>query len=174
MKQLSNLLGLAITISIAPLGMTQEIDYPDSFNEPMALFDKAMGDFHFPISSSNKLSQTYFNQGFQLMYAFAKQDAARSFHAAHLADPNCAICYWGEAWTWGSYLNGAMTVADAPRARFALQQALARIDSASKKESDMIQTLRARYVENFDPETRREQDQDYAQNISEQIQILAN
>ena len=58
MKQLSILLGLAITISIAPLGMTQEIDYSDSFNEPMALFDKAMGDFHFPISSSNKLSQT--------------------------------------------------------------------------------------------------------------------
>jgi len=174
MKRLSNLLGLAITISIAPLGMTQEIDYPDSFNEPMALFDKAMGDFHFPISSSNKLSQTYFNQGFQLMYAFAKQDAARSFHAAHLADPNCAICYWGEAWTWGSYLNGAMTVADAPRARFALQQALARIDSASKKESDMIQTLRARYVENFDPETRREQDQDYAAAMSQLADTYPN
>ena len=162
MNRLLSLLGLILIISIAPLGSAQNIDYPDSFNEPMALFDEAMGDFHFPISSSSELAQAYFDQGFQLMYAFAKQDAARSFQAAHLADPECAICYWGEAWTWGSYLNGAMTLADAPRAWFALQEALARISSASSKESDMIRTLQTRYVENFDPETRREQDQAYA------------
>ena len=162
MNQLLPLLGLILIISTAPLGSAQNINYPDSFNEPMALFDEAMGDFHFPISSSSELAQAYFDQGFQLMYAFAKQDAARSFQAAHLADPECAICYWGEAWTWGSYLNGAMTLADAPRAWFALQEALARIESASQKESDMIRTLQTRYIENFDPEARREQDQAYA------------
>ena len=91
----------------------QEINYPDSFDQPMKLFPEAMGDFHFAISSSSEEAQQYFDQGFQLMYAFAKDDAARSFQASHFADPSCAICWWGEAWAWGSYLNGAMTTAQA-------------------------------------------------------------
>ena len=93
-------------------------------SKPMKLFPEAMGDFHFAISSSSEEAQQYFDQGFQLMYAFAKDDAARSFQASHFADPSCAICWWGEAWAWGSYLNGAMTTAQAPRAYFALQEAL--------------------------------------------------
>lgn len=157
---------LVACLTVLVLGISsvnaQEITYPDSFNEPMELFESAMGDFHFPISSNNEMAQKYFNQGWQLMYAFAKEDAARSFQASHLADPDCAICYWGEAWSWGSYLNGAMTTAQAPRAYAALQQALARIDSATEKEADMIRTLEVRYVEDFDPETRRVQDQVYA------------
>ena len=44
-----------------------------------------------------------------MMYAFAKTEAVRSFREAWKRDPNCAICYWGEAWAWGSYLNGPMT-----------------------------------------------------------------
>ena len=54
----------------------QEINYPDSFDQPMKLFPEAMGDFHFAISSSSEEAQQYFDQGFQLMYAVAKADAA--------------------------------------------------------------------------------------------------
>ena len=159
-----NKIGLfTIIATLSSSILSQSIDYPDSFNEPMQLFPEAMGDFHFPISSDNETAQKYFNQGFQLMYAFAKEDAARSFQASHLLDPECAICWWGESWAWGSYLNGAMTTAQAPRAYFALQQALARIDTATPKETDMIRALEVRYVENFNPETRRAQDQEYAE-----------
>lgn len=145
----------------------QEIEYPDSFNEAMELFDSSMGDFHFPISSDNVKAQAYFDQGFQLMYSYAKNDAARSFQAAHLADPDCAICYWGEAWSWGSYLNGAMTTGEAPRAYHALQQALAHISSASQKEADMIRAMVPRYIEDFNPETRRTQDKAYSDSMLE-------
>lgn len=155
-------LSLFTLLSVATTGHAQEIEYPDSFNEPMALFPEAMGDFHFPISSDSELAQEYFDQGFQLMYSFAKEEAARSFQASHIADPDCAICYWGEAWSWGSYLNGAMTTAQAPRAYAALQNAVRLIDTASPKEADMIRTLQSRYVSNFDPETRRDQDEVYA------------
>ena len=161
-----SLLGYLLAAVTAFPAVAQEIDYPPSFNEPMQLFPQAMGDFHFPISSRSELAQAYFDQGFQLMYAFAKDDAARSFQASHLADPDCAICYWGEAWAWGSYLNGAMTTAQAPRAYFALQQALANIDKATAKEADMIRSLQTRYVEKFDPQTRRVQDQAYAQEMA--------
>ena len=162
MNRLSTAVAALCCCGISMNSTAQEIDYPDSFNEPMNLFDSAMGDFHFPISSDNEMAQAYFDQGFQLMYSFAKDDSARSFQASNMADPDCAICYWGEAWSWGSYLNGAMTSAQAPRAYNALQQALARIDSATAKEADMIRALAVRYIEDFDPETRRIQDQAYA------------
>ena len=58
------LLGLIVTLS--PAVISQEIDYPDSFNEPMRLFTEAMGNFHFPISSDNENAQKFFNQGFGL------------------------------------------------------------------------------------------------------------
>lgn len=167
MNPLATTLAAAISCVFIFNSLAQETEYPDSFNEPMQLFDKAMGDFHFPISSDSKLAQTYFDQGFQLMFSFAKDDAARSFQASHIADPECAICFWGEAWSWGSYLNGAMTTAQAPRAYSALQQALARIDSATPKEADMIRALQVRYIENFDPEERRVQDQAYANSMKE-------
>ncbi|CAN0410405.1 unnamed protein product, partial [Discosporangium mesarthrocarpum] len=98
MKQLGLL--LAATALLATSTAAQDVDYPEAFDEPMALHPESMGDFHFPISSASDLAQQYFDQGFQLMYAFAKLDAARSFHAAQQADPDCAICYWGEAWAW--------------------------------------------------------------------------
>ena len=51
------------------------------------------------------------------MYAFAKTEAGRSFREAQRRDPNCAICYWGEAWAWGPYVNGRMTRTSTPAAR---------------------------------------------------------
>lgn len=172
MKYFLSIIRLGSLVSIFSLTVSssllaQEIEYPDSFNEPMELFDSSMGDFHFPISSDNTKAQNYFDQGFQLMYSYAKNDAARSFQAAHLADPDCAICYWGEAWSWGSYLNGAMTTGEAPRAYFALQQALAHIGSASQKEADMIRAMVPRYIEDFNPETRRTQDKAYSDAMRE-------
>ena len=44
-----------------------------------------------------------FQAGFQMMYAFAKPEAGRSFREAWKRDPDCAICYWGEAWAIGWY-----------------------------------------------------------------------
>jgi tetratricopeptide (TPR) repeat protein len=163
MKSLLVLATALLTLS----GVVHSADYPEGFDEPMQLYPDAMGDFHYPISSDNDLAQEYFDQGFQLMYAFAKSDASRSFIAAHQADPDCAICYWGEAWSWGSYLNGAMTSAEAPRAYAALQKALEHIDSASEKEAALIRALQSRYIENYDPANRREQDEAYAAAMAE-------
>ncbi len=73
--------------------------------QPIDLFKNGLGTFTRPISSSNKEAQAFFDQGFQMMYAFAKPEAIRSFREAWKRDANCAICYWGEAWAWGSYLN---------------------------------------------------------------------
>ena len=79
----------------------EDSSLPRGFSEPMPLFSKALGEFTRPISSADQEARSYFDQGFQMMYAFAKQDAIRSFREASKRDPDCAICYWGEAWSWG-------------------------------------------------------------------------
>lgn len=139
-------------------------DLPESFNEPMRLYDVSVrGPHAHPISTTNGEAQAYFDQGFALMYAFAKEEATRSFREAWKRDPECAICYWGEAWSWGSYLNGPMRPFEAPHAYAAMQEAVARIDGATPKERAYIEAMTHRYVEDFDPETRREQDEAYAE-----------
>jgi tetratricopeptide (TPR) repeat protein len=134
--------------------------------EPITLLTNALGTFHRPISSQNPDAQKYFDQGFQMMYAFARLDAVRSFRESWKRDPNCAICYWGEAWAWGSYLNGPMPAEQSPFAYYAVQKAISLENvQASQVEKDFIDALAPRYVEKFDPKTRRQQDEAYAESM---------
>lgn len=155
-------LGLSISTQ-SVLAQQGEVTYPPEFSELMPMYEAALGDFEYPISSKNKEAQAYFNQGFQMMYAFTKEDGARSFRQAQKLDSTCAVCHWGEAWAWGSYLNGRMRTDEAPRAYEAIQNALKLKDQGfgSKKEKAMIEAMSVRYIENFDPDNRREQDSLY-------------
>jgi tetratricopeptide (TPR) repeat protein len=130
--------------------------------EPIQIYKTGLGTFTRPISSSNKEAQAYFDQGFQMMYAFAKREAVRSFRESWKRDANCAICYWGEAWAWGSYLNQPMNSLEAPHAYAAIQKALSLKDRAPAKERDLIDALARRYVEKFEAPKRVEQDRAYA------------
>jgi tetratricopeptide (TPR) repeat protein len=137
---------------------------PADFEEPIRLYTTGLGSFTRPISSHKTQAQAYFNQGFQLMYAFAKAEAGRSFREAQRRDPTCAICYWGEAWAWGSYVNGRMTAQQARPAYAAIQKALSLVDAhASAKEQAFIHAMGVRYVESFDAASTRAQDVAYAQ-----------
>jgi tetratricopeptide (TPR) repeat protein len=131
--------------------------------QPIDIYKAGLGKFTRPMSSSNKEAQAFFDQGFQMMYAFAKPEAIRSFREAWKRDPNCAICYWGEAWAWGSYLNGPMSADEAPHAYAAIQKALTLKDKhATSKERAFIVAMSVRYVEKFDPDKRVDQDKAYA------------
>lgn len=154
----------------------QEVNYPPEFSEPFPVYEKALGDFERPISSDSEIAQIYFNQGFQMMYAFTKEDAARSFIEAQKADPKCAICFWGEAWSWGSYLNGRMRDDEAPRAYAAIQKAveLAGKGHSSEKENDFIQAMSVRYAEEYNSDTQAALDSAYAMAMKEVAEKYPN
>jgi len=137
-------------------------EVPKYVKDPIQLYTAALGPFKRPISTKNTEAQDYFNQGFQMMYAFARIDAIRSFREAWKRDPECAICYWGEGWAWGSYLNGPMSADQSPFAYAAMQKAVSLKDKATPVERAFIEALSVRYVKDFDPKTRKEQDQAYA------------
>ncbi len=148
--------------SAPPLPREDAGELPKYVRDPIPLMSAALGTFTRPISSANPEAQQFFDQGFQMMYAFARLDAVRSFREAWKRDPSCAICYWGEGWAWGSYLNGPMPAEQSPFAYAATQKALSLKATATPVERAFIEALAVRYVKDFDPKTRRDQDSAYA------------
>jgi tetratricopeptide (TPR) repeat protein len=138
---------------------------PKYVADPIPLYTAGLGKFTRKISTANPEAQKFFDQGMQMMFAFAKLDAVRSFREAWKRDPECAICYWGEAWSWGSYLNGPMSAEHAPFAYLAEQKALSLKQKATPRERAYIEALSVRYVKDFDAKTRVEQDKAYAESM---------
>jgi tetratricopeptide (TPR) repeat protein len=136
---------------------------PERYAESIEFFKVGLGPFTRKISSTNKEAQAFFDQGMQMEFAFDKVDAVRSFRESWKRDPDCAICYWGEAWAWGSYLNAPMSAEESPHAYAAAQKALSlREKHASPVERALIEAMTRRYVKDFDPQKRVEQDRAYA------------
>src|SRR3954452_18932118 len=110
---------------------------PHDFDEPIRLYTVGLGTFTRPISSKSIEAQAYFNQGFQLMYGFARAEAGRSFREAERRDPDCAICYWGAAWLWGPYLTEGRPLEHEPRQNAAAQKALSlsEVDADAKEKA---------------------------------------
>ena len=156
------------TLGIAGVALSAAAQTPpprsvyERYTAPIEIYKVGLGRFSRPISSANKEAQAFFDQGFQMMYAFAKPEAVRSFRESWKRDPECAICYWGEAWAWGSYLNAPMSPEEAPHAYAAAQKAVSLRNRASATERALIDAMAVRYVATFDAARRVEQDRAYA------------
>jgi len=144
-------------------GQHAEGALPHDFDESIRLYKTGLGPFTRPISSNNAEAQAYFNQGFQLMYAFARAEAGRSFREAQKRDPDCAICYWGEAWVWGPYISEGRTPEHETRAYAAIRKARGLANAhADAKERAFIEAMSARYTGQFEGERSVAADRAYA------------
>ncbi|RZL94184.1 MAG: hypothetical protein EOP82_05900 [Variovorax sp.] len=111
-----------------------------------------LGAMAFPISTRHAKAQAYFNQGLRLSFAFNHAEAQRAFQAAQKLDPNCAMCFWGEALVLGPNINvPMMPEANAP-ALAALAKAVALKGQASEKEQRLIGALEKRYAADAKPD----------------------
>ena len=113
------------------------------------LFD-GMGEYHRAITTSDPGAQRYFDQGMVLASAFNHAEAIRSFRAAQRLDPQCAMCFWGEALATGPNINvtsngkTVMSREEQIAAYAALEKARA-ASGASDVERDLIAALGERY-----------------------------
>ncbi|MDE0032028.1 MAG: tetratricopeptide repeat protein [Deltaproteobacteria bacterium] len=146
----------------------QEVEYPAGFDEEATYYAEALGPLTRPITTNSARAQQFFDQGVQMMYAFTPLRAARSFRQAQREDPDCAMCYWGEAWAWGPYLNGPMGPDDAPRAHENIQKAkyLAE-DHANDVEKALIDAMAVRYAPEHDNDERRMLDSVYSRAMAD-------
>tara|TARA_R110000787_G_scaffold29585_15_gene80187 strand:- start:3262 stop:4977 length:1716 start_codon:yes stop_codon:yes gene_type:complete len=121
---------------------------------------EGMGDFHREITTSSPDVQRYFDQGMVLAFGFNHAESIRSFRAAQTLDPDCAMCFWGEALATGPNINvtskgkAVMSEADRVAAFAAINKAVALKDTASADEQALIAALATRY--NGDAATPRE------------------
>ncbi len=132
------------------------------------LFDD-IGDHHAPITTTAALAQTYFNQGLTLSYGFNHAEAVRSFRAAQQADPQCAMCYWGEAYALGPNINKPMDPADQPAAWAAAAKAQSLAARVTPREQAYIAAMQLRYSPTAVTE-RRPLDQAYADAMGKFVQ----
>jgi hypothetical protein len=126
----------------------------------MHYFDN-LGSYGRKITTNNADAQRWFDQGLRLMYGFNHQAAQRSFEEAAKADPDCAMCYWGQSIALGPNINLPMA-AEANEPAYALaQKALSLVANTSPSERALIEALAVRYAKE-PPADRKPLDEAYA------------
>ena len=129
---------------------------------PIQLVPEALGTYEWQISTDSPEAQAFFNQGMQLRWAYNMPESVASMVRARELDPTCAMCFWGEAFSRGSFLNGGMSAEQAAAARVAIQQANQLKGDCSLMEQALIEAALVRYPEDYDPAERRPVDQAFA------------
>ena len=142
---------LPILFVVYSCSQDTSIDRNDLIEKAGAPLLNGLGSHSFTISSKVEGVQEYFNQGLIMAFAFNHAESIRSFKAAQKLDPNCAICFWGEALALGPNINvtsdgkAIMSPQERLDAFERTNKAMSLIEFASPKEKDFILTLKSRY-----------------------------
>jgi tetratricopeptide (TPR) repeat protein len=121
-----------------------------------------LGTHSYRITTSSKLAQRYFDQGLRLAWGFNHAEAQRAFRKAQQLDPQCAMCFWGEAYALGPNINVPMDEKAIAPAAAAAAKARELASRATPPEQALIEAIVARY--SADPKAERPKlDAAYAQ-----------
>jgi tetratricopeptide (TPR) repeat protein len=112
-----------------------------------------LGSVTYNITTSSAEAQRFFDQGLRLTYAFNHDEARRAFRKAQRLDPDCAMCFWGEALVLGPNINLPMSEDAVPLAFVATQRAQVLATGVRPREQALIAALSTRYVQ--DPKADR-------------------
>ena len=116
------------------------------------LYD-GLSKISFPITTGNPQAQRYFEQGMGFAYGFNHAGAIASFREAQRLDPQCAMCWWGEAFAHGPNINAPMDVATNARAAGAAAYANWLARSGTPVERALAAAMMKRY--SLDPAADR-------------------
>jgi tetratricopeptide (TPR) repeat protein len=123
----------------------QQAEAMKAYSEAEPPLWTSLGSLSYPITTKSPKAQQYFDQGLKLSFGFNHAEAQRAFRKAQRFDPDCAMCYFGEALVLGPNINVPM----APEANAAALAALSRAQSlaskSSEKEKALIGALALRY-----------------------------
>ena len=127
---------------------------PVSHSRPIPLYPDLVTS-PFKVSTGNPDAQLYFSQGLLLTYGFNHAGAVRSFREAQRLDPDCAMCWWGEALALGPNINAPMDDRDRGAALAAMDKAMALRGRASPREQALIEAVARRYSRKPDADRGR-------------------
>jgi len=151
----SGMIRLAAVQTEAPQAKTNAASPALAFADTDPPIWDGLGSLSYKVTTSSPAAQVYFDQGLRLTYAFNHEEAQRAFRKAQKLDPDCAMCFWGEALVLGPNINLPMAEEAVAPAFAAMQKARTLAAKASPREQALITALSARYVE--DPKADRAQ-----------------
>ena len=98
-----------------------------------------------PLGDIDPLARRYFEQGLALAYGFNHRAAIRSFRHAQRIDPDCTMCWWGEAMANGPNINAAMNDEQNRAALAALDKARSLSAGADPLVAALVEAQSRRY-----------------------------
>ncbi|MCE3261190.1 MAG: hypothetical protein K0R43_269 [Pseudoduganella sp.] len=165
------MLAMLAQAETAPFKPAQQARRPDQAGTP-ALY-KDLGKLHMSVTTRSPRAQAYFDQGLRLLFAFNHAEAARAFRAAQQADPQCAMCHWGEALVLGPNINAPMFPDAVAPAMAAAERAAALAGHASPVEQALVRAVGRRYAAQPGPD-RAPLDLAYAAAMTEAARSFPN
>jgi len=115
----------------------------------------AIGEYSFPIHTTNPACQKYFNAGLAMIYGFNYDEAQRLFARAAALDPKSPMPHWGMALSLGSHINNEPEATRERKAWDAIARAGGLAAGAPAHEQRYIDALMSRYPS--DPKDDRKQ-----------------
>lgn len=131
-----------------------------------AMLRSNLGAISYAVTTSKPEAQAWFDQGLAHTYNFNHGEAVNAFQRAQEIDPDCAMCYWGEAFALGPNINAPMGEDAVAPAWEALQKAMSLRSGASAKEQAIINALHYRYSQT-QPDDRSKLDNAFADAMDE-------
>lgn len=146
-------LGVGHCVVLAAAGQSLAPEDMKAYEEAQPPLWDDLGSLSYPISTKSADAQKYFDQGLRLATNFNHAEARRAFRKAQSLDPDCAMCFLGEALILGPNINVPMDPAANAPAIAALRKAQALSSGAAEKEQRLIEAVATRYSE--DPNADR-------------------
>src|SRR5689334_803164 len=140
------MLRLAQTRTEVPQAEMQAASPAAAFADTDPPLWEGLGGVTYKITTANELAQSYFNQGLRLTYAFNHSEAQRAFRKAQKLDPDCAMCFWGEALVLGPNINLPMQEDAVAPAFAAAEKARTLAPKATPREQALIAAVSSRYA----------------------------
>ncbi|HKQ40046.1 MAG TPA: peroxiredoxin family protein [Verrucomicrobiae bacterium] len=138
----------------------------EAFNEgprQAAYLMDGMPKIDFPVSTTNALTQKFFNQGIGQLHGFWYFEAERSFRQAAKLDTNCVMAWWGMAMA---------NVLNEKRAKDFIKQAVARTNAASitRREQLYIDSLSKFYGKEKRDDADASRHREYVRSLEQLIE----
>jgi tetratricopeptide (TPR) repeat protein len=135
-------------LSIGYICSAERLAQPHSGPRKLEI-ETGMGSEGFPVRTTNPEAQRWFDYGVTLWHAFYHDDAKRAFDRAAEADPDCAMCVWGQALSRGPTQNFDIEPPQVKEAQGLAGKAMAR--ARTPLEMALAEALVARYAAKQDP-----------------------
>ncbi len=138
--------------------------YAQAMDEPEdkdSMLRSNLGEIAYAVTTASDEAQIWFDQGLAFTFGFNHDAAVKAFKRGQEIDPDCAMCYWGEAFAYGPNINAPMSAEVVTPAWTAINKALSLRDKVSEKEQALITALAYRYSE-VQPDDRSKLDNAFA------------